>query len=88
MTKLDPSPDWFIGLDSLNLCQGGHFIDSLTMEVNIIFSIINTIANIINAINITMSEVFPLLEQYLLHIVTIIKIENHNPIFGLWKLAG
>ena len=30
-----PSPDWFIGLDSLNLCQGGHFVDSLTMEVGV-----------------------------------------------------
>ena len=28
-----PSPDWFIGLDSLNLCQDNHFIDSITTEV-------------------------------------------------------
>ena len=35
MTKMVPSPDWFIGLDSLNLCQGGHFVDSLTMEVGV-----------------------------------------------------
>jgi len=34
VTKLVPSPDWFIGLDSLDLCQGGRFIDALTMEVD------------------------------------------------------
>ena len=39
-----PSPDWFIGLDSLNLCQGGHFVDSLTMEVGVdVIAIINNI---------------------------------------------
>lgn len=32
VTKLVPSPDWFIGLDSLNLCQDNHFIDSITTE--------------------------------------------------------
>jgi hypothetical protein len=33
MSKLVPSPDWFVGLDSLNLCENGHFIDSVTVEV-------------------------------------------------------
>ena len=34
MSKLVPSPDWFVGLDSLNLCENGHFIDSVTVEVS------------------------------------------------------
>jgi hypothetical protein len=33
MAKLVPSPDWFVGLDSLNLCKNGHFIDTLEVEV-------------------------------------------------------
>lgn len=33
MSKLVPSPDWFVGLDSLDLCENGHFIDSVTVEV-------------------------------------------------------
>ena len=33
MTKLVPSPDWFIGLDSLELCQEGSFLESFTTEV-------------------------------------------------------
>jgi len=32
LTKLVPSPDWFIGLDSLDLCQDNNFIDSITTE--------------------------------------------------------
>merc|ERR1712088_693962 len=32
VTKIVPSPDWFIGLDSLNLCQEGHFIQSFNTE--------------------------------------------------------
>lgn len=32
LSKLVPSPDWFIGIDSLNLCQDNHFIDSITTE--------------------------------------------------------
>lgn len=34
MSKLVPSPDWFVGLDSLNLCENGHFVESITVEVN------------------------------------------------------
>ncbi|HIE82522.1 MAG TPA: hypothetical protein EYQ00_01140, partial [Dehalococcoidia bacterium] len=26
--------DWFVGLDSLNLCENGHFVDSVTVEVS------------------------------------------------------
>eukprot|EP00092_Neocalanus_flemingeri_P025712 GFUD01027876.1.p1 GENE.GFUD01027876.1~~GFUD01027876.1.p1 ORF type:complete len:470 (+),score=125.50 GFUD01027876.1:94-1503(+) len=32
MTKLVPSPDWFVGLDSLDLCSQGVFIESVTTE--------------------------------------------------------
>lgn len=35
MTKLVPSPDWFIGLDSLELCSQGSFVESVTTEVSI-----------------------------------------------------
>ena len=34
MTKLVPSPDWFIGLDSLDLCSQGSFVDSVITEVS------------------------------------------------------
>ena len=33
MTKLVPSPDWFIGLDSLDLCSQGAFVESVVTEV-------------------------------------------------------
>jgi len=33
MTKIVPSPDWFVGLDSLQLCNDGHFIQSFETEV-------------------------------------------------------
>ena len=36
MTKIVPSPDWFVGLDSLQLCKDGHFIQTFATEVNII----------------------------------------------------
>ena len=55
MSKLVPSPDWFVGLDSLNLCENGHFIDSVTVEVlpylskyflaNLMFEITNTLCS-------------------------------------------
>ena len=35
MSKLVPSPDWFVGLDSLDLCgPNGRFLDSLTVEAD------------------------------------------------------
>ena len=34
MSKLVPSPDWFVGLDGLNLCENGRFVDSVTVEVS------------------------------------------------------
>ena len=33
MSKLVPSPDWFVGIDSLDLCENGRLIDALTVEV-------------------------------------------------------
>ncbi len=33
MSKLVPSPDWFVGLDSLDLCESGRFLDKITVEV-------------------------------------------------------
>ena len=29
-----PSPDWFVGLDSLELCKSGHFLDTVTVEAD------------------------------------------------------
>ena len=33
MSKLIPSPDWFVGLDSIDLCENGHFVETVTIEV-------------------------------------------------------
>ena len=33
MTKIVPSPDWFIGLDSVDLCREGAFTQEITIEV-------------------------------------------------------
>lgn len=33
ISKIVPSPDWFVGLDSLNLCENGRFLDSVAIEV-------------------------------------------------------
>ena len=33
VTKIVPSPDWFIGLHGLQLCQEGAFMDTFTTEV-------------------------------------------------------
>merc|ERR1711963_869729 len=34
MTKLVPSPDWFVGLDSLELCSQGAFVESVITEAS------------------------------------------------------
>jgi len=34
ITKIVPSPDWFIGLDSLDLCSQGAFIESVITEAS------------------------------------------------------
>ena len=33
MTKIVPSPDWFIGLDSVDLCDEGAFLETVVIEV-------------------------------------------------------
>ena len=33
VTKIVPSPDWFIGLSSIELCRNGHFINRYEEEV-------------------------------------------------------
>ncbi|XP_050293203.1 uncharacterized protein LOC126733831 [Anthonomus grandis grandis] len=34
MSKIVPSPDWFIGVDSFDLCVNGNWLDSITIEVD------------------------------------------------------
>ncbi|XP_055372790.1 serine/threonine-protein kinase phg2-like [Condylostylus longicornis] len=34
MTRIVPSPDWFIGVDSLQLCVGGSWLDTVTVEMD------------------------------------------------------
>jgi len=34
ISKLVPSPDWFVGLDSIDLCQDGQFIETISLKVN------------------------------------------------------
>ncbi|XP_055526825.1 spondin-2 [Wyeomyia smithii] len=34
ITKVIPSPDWFIGLDSFNLCSSGRWIDNITIDLS------------------------------------------------------
>lgn len=34
VTRLVPSPDWFVGLDSFNLCVGGNWVDTVTVETD------------------------------------------------------
>ncbi|GLV44174.1 M-spondin [Carabus blaptoides fortunei] len=34
MSRIVPSPDWFIGIDSFDLCVDGNWIDSITIEVD------------------------------------------------------
>jgi Spondin_N len=31
--RIVPSPDWFIGLDSFNLCIDGQWVDSVAIKV-------------------------------------------------------
>ena len=33
-SRIVPSPDWFIGLDSFNLCIGGQWVDSVAVKVS------------------------------------------------------
>lgn len=34
MARIVPSPDWFIGIDSFDLCVNGNWLDSITIEVD------------------------------------------------------
>jgi hypothetical protein len=34
MSRIVPSPDWFIGIDSFDLCVNGNWLDSITIEVS------------------------------------------------------
>lgn len=34
MVRMIPSPDWFIGVDSFDLCVDGNWLDSITIEVD------------------------------------------------------
>ncbi|XP_039955750.1 spondin-1 [Bactrocera tryoni] len=34
MTRIVPSPDWFIGVNSFQLCVGGSWIDTVTVEMD------------------------------------------------------
>jgi len=38
MSRMIPSPDWFIGIDSFDLCVNGNWLDSITIEVSILLS--------------------------------------------------
>ncbi|XP_055596210.1 spondin-2 [Uranotaenia lowii] len=33
MTKIVPSPDWFVGVDSYNLCLAGRWVDNITIPL-------------------------------------------------------
>ena len=41
ISKLVPSPDWFIGIDSLDLCVNSKWLDSISIEVHIYDSFFN-----------------------------------------------
>ena len=48
LTKIVPSPDWFIGMDSVDLCSPGAFVESLTVEVRDFITIIRPTKKIKN----------------------------------------
>ncbi|KAM6220651.1 spondin-2 [Rhynchocyon petersi] len=33
VVRIVPSPDWFVGVDSLDLCQGGHWRDHISIDL-------------------------------------------------------
>lgn len=33
MARINPSPDWFVGVDSFQLCVEGNWVDTVTVEV-------------------------------------------------------
>ncbi|MBN3305575.1 spondin-2b [Amia ocellicauda] len=34
IVRIVPSPDWFVGVDSLNLCEGDHWKESLSLDLH------------------------------------------------------
>lgn len=36
MARINPSPDWFVGVDSFQLCVEGNWVDTVTVEVIIV----------------------------------------------------
>ena len=33
MVRIVPSPDWFVGVDSLDLCEGGQWKENVSLEL-------------------------------------------------------
>lgn len=33
MVKVIPSPDWFVGVDSINLCEGSRWKEEVTLDL-------------------------------------------------------
>lgn len=33
MVRIVPSPDWFVGIDSLNLCEGGRWKEQVVLDL-------------------------------------------------------
>ncbi|KAF7405587.1 hypothetical protein HZH66_004493 [Vespula vulgaris] len=36
MARINPSPDWFVGVDSFQLCVEGNWVDTVTVEHNLV----------------------------------------------------
>ncbi|EFN69237.1 Spondin-2, partial [Camponotus floridanus] len=34
MARINPSPDWFVGVDSFQLCVEGNWVDTVTVELD------------------------------------------------------
>lgn len=41
MTRIVPSPDWFIGVDGFDLCNDGKWIDTVTLEASQIITVVD-----------------------------------------------
>lgn len=46
MTRIVPSPDWFIGVDGFDLCNDGKWIDTVTLEASQIITFVDHYARI------------------------------------------
>ncbi|NWU59939.1 SPON2 protein, partial [Dromas ardeola] len=33
VVRIVPSPDWFVGIDSLNLCEGDHWMEEVSIDL-------------------------------------------------------